>query len=309
MFQITRRMLLQSLPAIPLVRGAKPEPTVGLSFTTYGMKSLTPEAAARAIAGVGYDGIGFALMPGWPTEPKLLSPSDRRELRKQLADLHLGVSNLAESLPLISPPEKRVETLDRLKRAVALAHDVSPHSLPVIQTALFGKSADWENEKASMVEALREWAKIAQDGKITICFEIHAGHAAEKPERALWLIKETGSPHIRAIYDYSHFYVQGLPLSGTLRELAPMTRLVQLKDGVAHDGTNEYLLPGDGKTDYGEYFKTLKETGYSGFAVVLVSGSIHRKPDYQPVPIARLCYQRMSDAMAKAGIKRPARGV
>jgi sugar phosphate isomerase/epimerase len=94
-----------------------------------------------------------------------------------------------------------------------------------------------------------------------------------------------------------------------LRQLAPVTGLVQLKDGEVHDPANVYLLPGDGKTNYDEYFRTLREVGYSGFAVVLVSGSIHRKPDYQPVPVARLCYQRMSDAMAKAGIRRPPRGV
>jgi sugar phosphate isomerase/epimerase len=239
----------------------------------------------------------------------LLSPSDRRELRKLLTDLRLGVSNLADSLSLISAPGKREETLDRLKAAIAMAHDLSPHAPPVIQTALGGKSADWERDKASMLEELKKWARVAEDGNTVICFEIHAGQAAEKPERALWLINHAGSQRIRAIYDYSHFYVEGLPLAETMRQLAPVTGLVQLKDGEVRDPANVYLLPGDGKTDYDQYFKVLREVGYSGFAVVLVSGGIHRLPDYQPVPVARLCYRRMSEAMATAGIHRPTRGV
>ena len=34
---------------------------------------------------------------------------------------------------------------------------------------------------------------------------------------------------------------------------------------------------------------------------------IHSKPGYEPVPTARLCYERLAPLMAKANVKRPRR--
>ena len=56
---------------------------------------MTTEAALRAIAETGYDGVELALMPGWAAEPKLLSPSDRRALRAQLGALGLALPSLS----------------------------------------------------------------------------------------------------------------------------------------------------------------------------------------------------------------------
>jgi hypothetical protein len=53
----------------------------------------------------------------------------------------------------------------------------------------------------------------------------------------------------------------------------------------------------------------LKELKYRGFVAVEVSGMIHRKPDYQPVPTAELCYSRLAPLMNRAAIRRPDRNV
>ncbi|MEO7649629.1 MAG: sugar phosphate isomerase/epimerase, partial [Bryobacteraceae bacterium] len=167
------------------------------------------------------------------------------------------------------------------------------------------KPEEWEQVKGAMAAELKEWAKVAKSHRLNICFEPHAGHAAETPERALWLVGEVGSPHIRVMYDYSHFSLAGLPLRGTMQQLLPASGLLHLKDGVNNAGKFEYLIPGDGKVDYNEYFQLARQFGYRGHSVVLVSGRISGKPGYQPVETARVCYTRMSAAMAKAGISRP----
>jgi hypothetical protein len=56
-------------------------------------------------------------------------------------------------------------------------------------------------------------------------------------------------------------------------------------------------------------FRLSKELKYSGFVAVEVSGMIHRKPDYQPVPTAELCYSRLAPLMHRAAIRRPDRNV
>jgi sugar phosphate isomerase/epimerase len=81
-----------------------------------------------------------------------------------------------------------------------------------------------------------------------------------------------------------------------------------VKDSAGTPAKYEYLLPGDGKTDYLAYFRLVKELNYSGFINVEVSGHIQRKPGYQPVPTTKLCYERLAPLMKRAGLVRPTAG-
>ena len=70
--------------------------------------------------------------------------------------------------------------------------------------------------------------------------------------------------------------------------------LIVVKDSTGTSEKHAFLLPGDGKTDYLAYFRLLKELGYRGAVAVEVSGMLHRKPGYQPIATAQLCYARLA---------------
>jgi sugar phosphate isomerase/epimerase len=302
--EISRRMFITS--TVTVAAAAKKQ-GIGLGFGTYGMQSMKTAAALRTLAEIGYDGVQLALMPGWPTEPKLLSPRDRSEIRKMLAGFGLALPAMLESIPLAATAAKRAGNLERIRQAAALAHDLSPSAPPVLDTVLGLKTEDWEKIKGGMVDELKDWAKVAESSQFVICFKPHADHAVHTPERALWLIREVGSKNLRVVYDYSHFYVEGLPLAATLKQLLPVSPFISVKDSVGTAAMHQYLLPGDGKTDYVEYFKLLKKLGYHGFVSVEVSAQIHRKPGHEPVSTAKICYERLAQAFVKAGVERPAR--
>jgi len=301
---VTRRTFLPVL-ALPVLQAAGR--TIGLNTGTYGMKSLKTAGAMRAISEIGYDGVEVCLMPGWPTDPAILATVDRNEIRRILDDTGLALPSLMESLSIDGMPKTRTHNIERLKLAIALAHDLSPGRLPVIETVLGGKSADWDQARERIADELREWSKLAGDGEITFCFKPHADQAVDMPDRALWLLKQVNSPRIRLIYDYSHFFVQGLALEASLRELLPYTSYIAVKDSVGDRTRHQYLLPGDGKTDYVAYLRLLNELGYSGFVGIEITSQIHSKPGYEPIPTAKLCYQRLAPAFEKAGVRRPAR--
>jgi len=279
--------------------------SIGFALGTYGMQSMKTPDALRTLAGFGYDGVELALMPGWPTEAKLLSSGDRAELRRMLGDLGLALPAMLESLPLVGSPDKRAANLERLKQAAQLANDLAPSKPPVLDTILGSQTSAWETVKGRMVDELKDWMKVCEPARFVVCFKPHAGQAVHTPERAQWLIREVGSPNLRVVYDYSHFYVEGLPLAATLRELLPVSPFISVKDAAGSPDKHEFLLPGDGKTDYVAYFKLLKELGYHGFVSVEVSAMIFRKGGYEPVPTAKLCYERLAPAFVKAGIRRP----
>ena len=286
---------------------AKPQPTVGLAIGTYGMKDLTTPDALRLIKETGYDGVQLAIMPGYPTEPAKLSVEGRRMLRRQIEDSGLALPSMLESMPLTGTPEAKAKNLDRLKRAVELGHELAPSRPPYLDTILGRKAADWDKVRDAMADELRAWVPVLESGKTTLVFKPHIGHAVNSPERSLWLIKAVGSSRIRIVYDYSHFFIEGFSLEGSLRELIGYSPLLVVKDSAGTLEKYDYLLPGDGKTDYLAYFRLIKELNYSGFVNVEVSAHIHRKPGYEPVPTTKLCYERLAPLMDRAGLVRPSR--
>ena len=272
------------------------------------MKDLATVDALRLIKDIGYDGVQLALMPGWPADPAKLAADDRRTLRRQIEDSGLAVPSMLESIPLSGTPDARAKNLERLKRAVELGHELAPSQPPYLDTILGRKTADWDKVKDAMADELRTWVPLLESGNTTLVFKPHIGHAVHSPERSLWLINAVGSSRIRIVFDYSHFFVEGFPLEGSLRQLIAYSPFLVVKDSEGTPGKYEYLLPGDGKTDYLAYFRLVKELGYSGFVNVEVSGHIQRKSDYAPVPTTKLCYERLAPLMAQAGLVRPRRG-
>jgi sugar phosphate isomerase/epimerase len=291
----------QADASAPSVKPAPPR--MGLAFGTYGMKTLTIEESLKTIAKIGYDGVEPSLIAGWPTDPATMSAADRKSFRRLIDDTGLTVPAMLESLPLVGTPQSVSANLERVKRAVDLGNEWFPNHPPIVETILGGKTAQWDQVKGRMVDELKQWAKVAENGRTTICFKPHAGDAVQSAERALWLLQKVGSPRLRIVYDYSHFYVEGFPLEASLRQLFADTSLIVVKDSEGTPAKHNFLLPGDGKTDYPAYFRLLKELGYRGSVVVEVSAMIHRMPDYQPIPTAKLCYARLAPLMAQAGIR------
>ncbi|MCI0352960.1 MAG: sugar phosphate isomerase/epimerase [Acidobacteriales bacterium] len=277
---------------------------VNFVFGTYGMKALSGAEALRQTAAIGYDGVELCAIEGWSTDPARLSPADRRELRGLLEGENLAIPAVLESLPLIGTPEKRAYNRERIKLFGELSHDLCPKNPPLLDTILGLKTKDWEAKRPHMVEELHDWAKLADELKILICIKPHAAQAIHNVARTFELLKEVGSPRIRVIYDYSHFYVEGFPLDESFRQLESKIAFVSVKDSEGTPENHTYLLPGDGKTDYKQYFKMLASLGYRGGVGVEVSAMIHRKPGYEAIPAAKLCYQRLAPLFEDAGLKR-----
>lgn len=278
---------------------------VGLSFGTYGLWMLPLDDSLELVARTGYDGVEIALMPGWPTEPKRLSRVGRSHLRERLGDLGLQVPAMVETLRVMDPEQSHADNLERIRQALDLGAEISPASPPIVETILGRKPHEWEIVKHGMVDEVGDWARLAAAGNTIICFKPHAKNAVDNVERSLWLVEQVGSPYFRCTFDYSHLRLQGLDLVRSLKDLLPVSPYIHLKDVEGTLGEHRYLLPGDGETDYVELFRQLRMHGYEGFATVEVSSHIHRQPDYDPIAVARLCYERMSAAFEMAGLKRP----
>jgi sugar phosphate isomerase/epimerase len=308
MAQPTRRDWLKTVAAASIAGLSGPgagatradeKPALPLGFSLYGMRSLKTADALQACARIGYDGVELALLPGWPTDPKRLSADDRRELRKRLVDSNLALLGLMENLSEPAAETVHRANLDRLRAAADLGHALSPKAPPVIETVLGGKPANWDKVKEKLAERLRAWAEVGKTTRTVIAVKPHVGNALHTPEGALWLLGQIKSPWLRLAFDYSHLGLRGIPMAKAIAALVPHSVFIHVKDARGSADKFEFLLPGEGKTDYREYFRLVRAAGYTGPVVVEVSSQISRKPGYDPLAAARRCHATLAAALGQ----------
>lgn len=270
-----------------------------LSIGNYGMQTLSVDDALESIRKIGYDGAELCLMPGWPSEPAKLDAAARRRIREQ----KLPIPSMIENFNLLISEEAHRATLDRIRVAAALAHDLSPKAPPLLQTVLGGKPSEWEQVKDRMASRLAEWAKVAGENKIKLAVKSHVNSASDTPEKLIWLLDQVKNPALTGIYDYGHFQLLGLDLETTLLTLLPRSAFITVKDGKKVDGKPQFLLPGDGTIDYRKYFSLLKSNGYDGWILVEVSRQLQTISGYDPIAAAKHSYENLAPLMRNAGLR------
>lgn len=302
-FMVSRRLFLQSTIAGGIassVVASELTQRPSLGFSLYGMKSLLIPEALHACAEIGYTHVEFCLNSGFPTEPAVFSAESRQLAVQQLRQLSLQLPCLMIHLSLTTDEVAHAAALQTIQTAAMLAHELVPEQPPMLETVLGGSPAKWDEQKELMVRRLEGWAKAAEESRVNVALKAHVGSAVNSPERLLWLLNAVPSPALCAAFDYSHFELQGLDLKDSLEQLLPHTRFVHVKDSVGTPQKFQFLLPGEGRTDYLAYFSLLKHFGYNGPVCVEVSGQVSGKPDYDPLAAARKCYAVLSDALERA---------
>jgi inosose dehydratase len=298
---LSRRECLAAIPALACAAGrAEPPKNSTIGFSLYAMKSLALADALKACRAVGYGGVELALMPGYPAEPKQLPATARKELREQMKDLGLALYGLMENLPALGAEAAHKSNLERLKAAAELGQALAPGSPPPVETVLGGKPGEWDEVKGKLAERLGAWAEVGRSAKTVVAVKPHVANALHTIDGAKWLIAQVNSPWLRLAFDYSHFALRGVKLADAVAELVPLAAFVHVKDARGTPEKFEFLLPGQGGTDYAEYARLLAKQKYRGPVVVEVSSQVSAKPGYDPVAAAKASYAALAPAFPAA---------
>lgn len=292
---ITRRALM--LAAAPLL--AARNSAVRLSIGTYGMQTLAVDRAIEEIRKIGYDGAELCLMPGWPSEPAKLDAAARGRLR----GTKFPIASMIENFNLLVSDEAHRATLDRIRAAATLAHDLSAKSPAMLQTVLGGKPTEWEQVKGRMVQRLAEWARVAAENDLLLTVKSHVGSASDTPEKLIWLLDQVSNPALKGIYDYSHFQLMDIDLERSLDLLLPRSAFITVKDQERVKGAPHFLLPGEGTIDYKRYAAKLKAMLYKGWMLVEVSRQLQTVAGYDPIGAARKSYLHLAPILHASGLR------
>ncbi len=197
---VSRRVWLQrsalSVAALSMLRhspstyGAesKSQSPLTIGFSLYGAKGWAIEKAIEALQQFEYRSVEFCLLEGFPTDPQTMSADDQKRYSKLLVDHEMQVAALMENLPISDREEVNVGHREKLKRAAAFAHALSPKSPPIIETVLGG--AKWDQVRERFVRELQAWAKLAESEGVVICIKPHRNNALNRPADVLWLLEQ-----------------------------------------------------------------------------------------------------------------------
>lgn len=283
---------------LPRGRAAPAVEPLSLGIGLYGMKSTPLAEGIRRCAAIGYRNIEFTLYPGYASEPAAFSAADRRRVASLLRELEIAASCLKARPDTGAAPEARRRGEDQVKDAARLALDLALPAPPLITVHVGGKTTDWETQRAFILEQVGRWQQASAALGVRLALKPHVGNTVDRPERLLWLLERI--PGLAAVYDYSHFQLIDVPLEESLRHLQAHLAMIQVKDARhAAGGKHEFLLPGDGGTDYERYFRALDRIGFAGPVVVEVSAQLFNRPGYDAVQAAQRSFDVLSAALAR----------
>ncbi len=300
LFRIVGAAAVASMIGRSMIRADELIARPQIGFSLYGMKSLATADALRVCSEIGYECVELAAMADWPCAPEKLSADQRREIKQQLADRGLKLAAIMENLPLAVDGEANGNNLDRLKRAMQLARDIAPDQTPLLETVLGGSPDKWPMLKDKFLERLRDWGRVAVENDSIIAIKAHIAGALHLPQDAADVVKAIDSKGIQLTYDFSHFQLRDVPLADSWQAMSERTRFVHVKDGRGKPGAFQFLLPGEGTTDYVELFRLFKASRYTGPVMVEVSAQISSKPGYDPIAAAKKSWPVLRDAREQA---------
>ena len=278
-----------------------------IAYGTYAMPTTPLEEAIPTLSGMGYDGIEIAISPRHVGSlPEQIDAARRANLRRLLRENEMGVPALFALGHTLEPDEEaHRQSLERMRRVAQLARDLGVADPPVIAQGIGGRTAQWEQVRGQIVRQLRDHDRVAREEGYILAIEPHCNAAVDRSERALWVIHEVDSPHVRLHFDIVHMFLAGEREADSVAALVPVTAHTHITDARRHeDGTFDLVLIGQGDLDTVSYLRAMHRAGWTGHITLEVSVRVWGQEGYDPIAAARQCYATLDGAFQEAGVPR-----
>jgi sugar phosphate isomerase/epimerase len=277
---------------------------VKLAYSAWAMPRMPVAEQIATVRDCGYAAIELVSSPTASLDALTASAAERKAIRQQIDAAGLELPSIAgHADPLEPDPEKRAANLARVRAGIDLAADLAGPSGPPCLVAMgYGKPERYVEQRGQLVDTFGELARHGAARGVVLALEPHVGQAIDLPERVAWLIEAVGSPNFRLNFDNSHFEVMGRPIESYVPLLVPISVHTHLKDQDGRSPEHRFLVPGEGDFNYPRFLRAMARAGYAGAITVEISVMVQRRPDYDPVAVARRSFEVLTAAGRAAGV-------
>jgi hydroxypyruvate isomerase len=252
--------------AMPSPIFAAPEPATNLPpfslsvmlWTVY--KDLPFEQRLEKVAEAGYTSVELV------DEYEHWSKEDFARMRAKMRQLGITVDATSGIGHSLCDPDQRAAFLQEVRAKLPVLEELDCKKLIILSgDKVPGKSH--EVLHASCVEGLKRAADITAEKKVGILLENI--DPEENPKYFLTsvgegfdIVRSTGAPHVRFLYDFFHDQIAEGNLLGKLEKNLDLVGVVHIADVPGrHD-------PGTGEINYPNIFRKLGQLGFNGYVAM-----------------------------------------
>jgi len=221
---------------------------------------------------------GIELVPNWPHKDMYVNPADEARinmLRGFFARYNLKIFSI-QTFGQESFQSSRAVREGWVKRFAELASFARKVGCECMGFWPMGDAGGQTIDQAieSLGWSLREMGKIVAAEGLMLAMEIEPPFIFNKTEHMIRILDAADHPHVKAIYDPSHFDVmtgsRGKPHE--MVEQVGVSRIGYIQftdsDGTLFHGTSKHLPCGDGHIDIQASFETLWRGGFDGWFMI-----------------------------------------
>jgi len=191
-----------------------------------------------------------------------LSEEEVEEARQILKEKNFRISAIASPIGKIKITDDFSLDLERLKKAIALAHIFETKYIRIFSYYLpEGNCLSYGKE---VIRRIKEMTKIVEKEKIILLLENEDDVYGNTPEKCLEILKSINSSYLRSTFDPANFIMAGVkPYREAFPKMIKYIEYLHIKDARFSD---KVIVPaGEGEGEIKKILKELKERNFDGF--------------------------------------------
>jgi len=191
-----------------------------------------------------------------------LSEEEIEEARQILKEKNFKISAIASPIGKIKISDDFSLDLERLKKAITLAHIFGTKYIRIFSYYL--PEENHLSYSKEVIRRIKEMTEISEKEKIILLLENEDDIYGNTPERCLEILKSIDSPYLRFTFDPANFIMAGVrPYREAFPKMIKYIEYLHIKDARFSDKT---VVPaGEGDGEIKEILKELKERNFDGF--------------------------------------------
>jgi len=191
-----------------------------------------------------------------------LNSEEIEEARQILKEKNFKISAIASPIGKIKISDDFSLDLERLKKAISLAHSFETKYIRIF-SYYFPEESHVSYSK-EVIRRIKEMTEISEKEKIILLLENEDDVYGDTPERCLEILGSINSPYLRATFDPANFIMAGVkPYREAFPKMIEYIEYLHIKDARFSDKTITPAGEGDGEIK--EILKELKEKNFDGF--------------------------------------------
>jgi sugar phosphate isomerase/epimerase len=222
-----------------------------------------PETQIRAHKELGWKHIEIRAVND--TTLALADEKQFEDIRSQLQKAGLQVSCFASwianwSRDILGPFDLDV---DELKRSIPRMRKMNTPFIRIMSytNKTHVPEAQWRDEA---IRRIRELAKMAEDGGVTLVHENCDGWGGLGPKQTLDLLEAVGSPALKLVFDTGNTVFHSQPSFDYYARVKPHVVYVHIKDVRKTGDKSTPCYPGEGQGEVPKIVRDLLDSGYEG---------------------------------------------